>query len=47
MGFTSTTSALPVLLSVREPACCKLVVLWLSPRLEAGAALTRTAGEGW
>jgi MFS transporter, DHA1 family, multidrug resistance protein len=46
MGVTSTASALPVLLFGAGASLLQLVVLWLSPRLEAGAALTRDGGRG-
>ncbi len=45
MGVTPTTSALPVLLFGAGASLLQLVVLWLSPRFEAGAALTRTASD--
>jgi DHA1 family bicyclomycin/chloramphenicol resistance-like MFS transporter len=46
MGITSTASALPVLLFGAGASLLQLVVLWLSPRLEAGAALSRDGGRG-
>jgi MFS transporter, DHA1 family, multidrug resistance protein len=45
MGVTPTDTAVPVLLFGAGASLLQLGVLWLSPRLEAGATLTRTASD--
>ena len=44
MGATPTNTALPMLTFCAVASVLQLAVLWLSPRIEAGAALTRPSG---
>jgi DHA1 family bicyclomycin/chloramphenicol resistance-like MFS transporter len=45
MGVTATDTAVPMLFFGAVASLLQLAVLWLSPHLEAGAALTRTASD--
>ncbi|HEX7374403.1 MAG TPA: multidrug effflux MFS transporter [Steroidobacteraceae bacterium] len=45
MGVTATDTAVPMLLFGAVASVLQIAVLWLSPRLVAGAALTRTASD--